>query len=210
MSYDFKSLCIPCYQELLAFATKRTNNRAAAEDIVQDSMARALQAWERWEPVGDPTQYARAWLYRIVTNVFSTHYQREKLSFKAVTETKAISQELYQSEYHENPYQLSDTLGDEVREALSRIRPEWAEVVRLVYIDEMPAYDVAKLLGLPAGTVRSRMARGRLALARILSPLARQRFGLSVKPESLSDTDEALDSSELISESNRVYEEQVG
>ena len=54
MSYNFEKLCLPCYSELVAYATKRTKNKTKAEDIVQESVTRALGAWDRWEPHGDP------------------------------------------------------------------------------------------------------------------------------------------------------------
>lgn len=183
MQYSFDKLCLPCYDELLAFAFKRTKDKARAEDVVQDSMVRALKAWDRWEPQGDPHVWARAWLFRIVANTFSNDYQRIK-DFQRISSEheREITKELVQSEQTYHPYDEPDMLGDEVTEALGRIRPEWAEVVRLVYIEGVPAPEVAKTLGIPPGTVRSRMERGRLALARILAPFARQRFGFSYPP----------------------------
>lgn len=193
MSYNFEELCLPCYPELVAFAAKRTKSRAAAEDIVQESVARALKSWRRWEPKGEPRQYARAWMFRIVTNTFGHFYQQQKQETKAETiNAPSVAAELYQHEAYNHPYLVDNSLGDEVREALGRIRPEWAKVVQLVYIDGVDAAEAAKTLGLPPGTIRSSMARGRLALARILSPLARRRFGLLRNPESLSGADEAL------------------
>lgn len=197
MEYSFENLCVPCYKELVAFITKRTNCKAQAEDIVQEAMTRAFSAWSRWEPQGDPAVHARAWLYRIVSNTFALQYQRNK-AFQRITtvDGRSVHSELYQDEVTHHPYTEVDTIGDEVREALDRIRPEWAAVVRLVYIEGIPAHDVAKILKIAPGTVRSRMARGRLALARILSPFARQRFGVSVKEdvaeESLAGADETL------------------
>ncbi len=203
MSYDFQELCIPCYPELLAYAAKRTKNRSKAEDIVQEAVLRALDAWERWEPQGEPTIWARAWMFRIVHNVFALQYQRDK-TFARITGTSRdpekgpspevgmVAAELHQNVTSEHPYYQSDAIGDEVLEALGRIKPEWAEVVQLVYIDGVPANEVAQKLNLAQGTVRSRMARGRLALARILSPFAKQRFGYLVRPELADGADEAL------------------
>lgn len=190
MYYNFEELCLPCYQELVAFANKRTKCRATALDIVQQSVLRAFQAWGRWEPLGDPAVEARAWMFRIVGNVFATHYQREKKLARITgrmsdstdsTESTMVAASLHQEIVSEHPYSKPDSIGDEVRDAMERIRPEWADVVRLVYIEETPANEVAKILNIAPGTVRSRMARGRLALARILSPYARQRFGFSVR-----------------------------
>ena len=193
MRYNFEELCLPCYPELVAFAAKRTKSRAAAEDIVQESVVKALKSWQRWEPQGEPRQYARAWMFRIVANTFGHFHQQQKQAIKAETlNAPSVVAELYQHEAYIHPYLTDNSLGDEVSEALSRIRPEWAKVVQLVYNDGVDATEAAKILGLHPGTVRSSMARGRLALARILSPLARRRFGLLRNPESLSSADEAL------------------
>lgn len=185
MEYDFQKLCLPCYDELIAYAYKRTKSLAEAEDIVQDAMVRALKAWSRWEPQGDPQVWARAWMYRIVSGTFINQYHRIK-NFARIVGThsaREVANELHQDEESLQPVDKIDTLGDEVREALERIRPEWAAVVKLVYIDGHTAPEAAEILGIPPGTVRSRTARGRLALARILAPYSRQRFGLSVKSE---------------------------
>lgn len=190
MSYDFETLCVSHYPELLSFALKRTSCKARAEDVVQEAMFRAWMAWSRWEPQGDPAQYARAWLYRIVSNTFTKQYHREKQA-DSITKAEHSRQldnqrtflaraELHQQDTVEHPGQSLDALGDEVEDALGRIRPEWADVVRLVYAEGVPAHEAAKVLKIAPGTVRSRMARGRLALARILAPLARQRFGYKV------------------------------
>lgn len=198
MSYDFNELCLAHYHELLTFATKRTRNKAAAEDIVQESVIKALKRWDRWEPQGDPAMYARAWMFRIVANTFALEYRQNKSHARMLNdEHKTICTELYQNEVQEHPYLTVDTIGDEVREALSRIRPEWAEIIQLVYIDGVYAKDVAVMLNLAPGTVRSRMARGRLALARILSPLARRRFGFGSTSRSTDETSGALQTPEL-------------
>lgn len=202
MPYNFNELCLPCYDELVAFATKRTRNEQKALDLVQDAYVRAVRAWDRWEPDGDPAVYARAWMYRIVNGVFINDYQREKQFAKLTQVTRSnntdkdssttvvnhsaaalqVAGELHQDLECDHPYLKPDSIGDEVEEALGRIRPEWAEVVRLIYIDGLGETAVMAELGLARGTVRSRMARGRMALARILGPVVKQRFGYTAKP----------------------------
>ncbi len=187
MAYNFEELCLACYPDLLSYATKRTKCRARAEDIVQESVVRALQSWDRWEPQGEPTIWARAWMFRIVSNVFASHFKQEKTLTKLTSEessVRAVTNELHAETSTDHLYYNMDTIGDEVRDALARINPEWAEVIKLVYIESIPAEQVAKMLSLAPGTVRSRMARGRLALARILSPYAKQRWGYTVDKHS--------------------------
>lgn len=186
--YSFEKLCVSHYQELLAYAIRRTGDKAKAEDIVQEAVARALGAWDRWEPQGEPSVYARAWMFRCVSNTFATSFSRDKTFNRLISnpegsEANLVAEQLYQSVTSEHPYAHSDGLGDEVREALDRIKPEWASVVKLIYVEGMSERKVAEVLQIAPGTVRSRMARGRLALARILSPYAKQRFGYEVKPE---------------------------
>ncbi len=230
VSYSFEELCLPCYPELVAYAQKRTRCKATAEDIVQESVVRALNAWKRWEPVGDPEVHARAWMFRIVANTFATQYARtknhnlytaqrnsgergENLSpMMRNTETLKVIDAFFQEPVTMHPALVVDEVSDEVQEALGRIHPEWAEVVRLVYMDGVPAHEVATILGIAPGTVRSRMARGRLALARILSPLARGRFGFTVKPLSGSadEASNALQTTEAPEQNSRGIDSIVG
>lgn len=181
--YSFDSLCLPLYPELVAFATKLTNSRARGQDIVQDSMIRALRAWDRWSPPEGSenlaARWARSWLYRIVSGVFRNEFQRDKVIRKAtVDHAPLVRDNLYQEDHSTQPGYTEDAVGDDVRDALERIRPEWADVVKLIYLEGMMEHEAAAELGIPVGTARSRHARGKIALARILSPLARSRFGL--------------------------------
>jgi RNA polymerase sigma factor (sigma-70 family) len=70
---SFEEICNPLRDELYNFAKKLTRSAAAAEDVVQDSLLYAWRAWPRWDSQGaaDPALLARAWLYRIVSNVFT-------------------------------------------------------------------------------------------------------------------------------------------
>lgn len=69
--HSFVILCVPCRSELVKYARRLTANVDSAEDIVQDALVKALGAWMAWTPDGlAPDQAARAWLYRIVGNLF--------------------------------------------------------------------------------------------------------------------------------------------
>lgn len=201
--YSFEDLCLPCYDELLAYATKRTKgNQQKALDVVQDSYVRAMKAWDRWIPQGDPVIWARAWMYKIVGNTFKLRYTREK-KFRMICDAGTatatqVANELFQDLEPTHVYAKPMTsLGDEVREALDRIKPEQADVIRLIYVEGMMEQEAAAELGIPYGTARSRHARGRMALARILAPIAKQRFGYGVlgstQDSALGSADEVLD-----------------
>lgn len=176
-TYSFQELCLPVYEELVIYTTKKTKNQTLAQDIVQDVMMRAWKAWDNWEPAGEPYTYARAWLYHITNNAFKTSYTKNR-TIRSVIESSQAND--VQQSIHPEHEVISMEIGDEVQEALDRIRPEWAEVCRVVYIEGKSEEEASEELKIPRGSVRSRMARGRLALARILGPIAQQRFGLAL------------------------------
>ncbi len=79
--YSFEGLCVPLWSEMCNYARKLTRNNAAlAEDVVQDAMIKAMAAWERWSPEDmEPALAARAWMYRVVSNVAINTFRRQKL-----------------------------------------------------------------------------------------------------------------------------------
>lgn len=195
---DFKELCVPHYAELVNFAMRLTNgHRARALDVVHDSLERALQNWERWTPNGDePSRSARAWLYKIVSNTFASEYRKGKTQWRLIHDRPGeIMESITACLAEYNPrktrdewYLLTvmtatddphaDEIGHEVQEALGRIHPAYREMVELVFLQGMTMEEASKHLGIPFGTARSRLERGRMALARILGPYVRQEFGM--------------------------------
>ncbi len=183
MSYNFDELCTPYYNELLIYATKLTKSKHKAQDVVQDAMVRALKAWKTWEPTPGLSveASARGWLYRIVTNLFKTEFSSSKNHARILgmdvdyqhglipTSLVQIKQELHQATVDNQPDHDYDRLINDVHWGLSKLKPDLADVVRMVYLEERTEQDVAKQLGIPCGTVRSRMARGRAAMARVLA-----------------------------------------
>src|SRR5690606_31403121 len=80
---DFAAAVLPHRGELMAAAMRMTRNRADAEDLVQDTLARALAAWHRFEPGSN----CRAWLFRILTNGFISGYRRKRRHDRFAHET---------------------------------------------------------------------------------------------------------------------------
>src|ERR1051326_5137840 len=71
---SFDDLCVPLWEELVHYARKLAGDQSTAEDVVQDAFVRAFKFWPKWRPEGDPRQYARAWLFRIVLGEYIRHY----------------------------------------------------------------------------------------------------------------------------------------
>lgn len=193
MMYDFKDLCVSHYPDLVNFALRLTSgNRALALDVVQDSLERALANWAKWAPSSDePSRSARAWLYRIVANTFASEYKRGKVQ-RRITDTSITGEVMeattncvveYVGSNTNRPFFITpppedNELGHEIQEALGRVKAEYREMVELVFLHGMTTEDASKHLGIPFGTARSRLERGRMAMARILGPYVRQEYGM--------------------------------
>jgi RNA polymerase sigma-70 factor (ECF subfamily) len=149
---------------LLAFAARRSDARADAEDAVQEACGRA---WLGLDELRDPTR-VRAWLYRILRSVLSENEERNarRRQLVSITRLEEEHDELVASDddmvFEEVAARLT---GEEVRAALSRVPDEFAAVVELHDIDGFKYQEIAEIVGVPIGTVMSRISRGRRMLA---------------------------------------------
>lgn len=103
---SFEELCIPLRDEMYNFALKLSRGRDTAEDIVQDALVYAMRAWPRWDSQGlpDPAPLARAWLYRIVSNVFTDlHRGKSRRQQLEVLRRTEIVQGLYGQDVEVGP-----------------------------------------------------------------------------------------------------------
>jgi len=175
---DFTASVLPYQGELLAAALRYTRNRADAEDLVQDTLARALAAWSRFEPGSN----CRAWLHRILTNGFISGYRRRRRHNRFTHETgdDAIAA-LYGEDVERagNPEaELTDGLGDETLSALAELGEDYLKVVILADLRGARYRDIADQLDLPIGTVMSRLFRARRQLEERLRDFAAADYGI--------------------------------
>ncbi len=162
-----------------ATALRLTRNRAAAEDLVQEAM---LKAWRSFQTFQEGTNF-RAWLYRILMNAHFDNHRRDSRAPEVVQEeisdtylyTKAReSQGL--SEAGDPEVQVLDRLMDaEVRESLEALPAQFRAAVLLVDVQGFSYKEAAEILGIPEGTVMSRLFRGRHFLQSRLWEFARDR-----------------------------------
>ena len=141
-------------------------NRDRAEDLVQDSFVRAYEAFlaGKFDPGGNP----KAWLLRIVTNLFINDYNRRKrweapADLDTLTAEDAAQPEAFIVESPEEQI-LSRTLDEPIEKALAGLSDDFRLCVLLVDVEGLEYAEAAKALGIPIGTVRSRLARARIAL----------------------------------------------
>ena len=176
----FDALVLPHLDRLLAFAVRRTNVRADAEDAVQEACGRA---WLGLDELRDPTR-VRAWLYRILRSVLSETEERSarRRQLVSITRLEEAHDDLVASDsdivFEEVAARLT---GEEVRAALEQVPDDFATVVELHDIDGFKYHEIAEIVGVPIGTVMSRISRGRrlLAGAVLASRAAMREAGVS-------------------------------
>lgn len=142
---------------LRRYARALVGDRAAADDLVQDTLERAWARAGQWRPDGE----LRTWLFGIMHNLRVDQMRRP-----------AVQATSFEDEAFELPTRATQTDGIEMQElavALSRLPEEQRAVLLLVALEDMSYAEVAASLNLPLGTVMSRLARGRERLRLILA-----------------------------------------
>lgn len=176
--YDFAKLCMPLRPRLLAHAVRLTNgHRMRAEDIVQDALVRAWNNWEDWSPKcpehpEGAEGAVKAWLYRIVTNVYLNDYAARQ-SQQRTLDAAAVEQLVQEGNDYVEP---ATDFGAIVQSALTKIYPGFRQVVEMHYVQGMKCEEIAAELGIGMGTVLSRLWRAREALRPYLAGLARDEY----------------------------------
>lgn len=184
--YVFRELCEPHYDALVAYANRlMPGQKADALDLVQEAYIRAFRLWAAWAPRGneDPCKAARGWLHRIVRNVFidgvrARDGHRELLDehhSTVIANTYGVDVDFFE--------QTADDLGDEVKWAMSQLDADQKAIVVLVDFQGEAYAHVASTLGLPIGTVMSRLHRGRKKLAGFLKDYAQTTYGIGIARE---------------------------
>lgn len=160
----FHAEALPWTNDLFRTALRMTGDRARAEDAVQDAM---LQAWKSFDRFQAGTN-CRAWLYKILFHCVK--YQRRKwLRFPSLGGDDATLETTLAS-----PVPVPESLEDEdILRALDKIAREFRALVLLIDVEEFAYKDAAEILGIPIGTVMSRLSRGRKLLRGQLADVAR-------------------------------------
>jgi|ERR1041384_237954 RNA polymerase sigma-70 factor (ECF subfamily) len=167
---EFEAAALPYMDDLFRTARRVLGNQTDAEDVVQETF---LQAWKSFERFEQGTN-CRAWLYKIMFHVIQ-HGRRKRFSFN-LRSTRDESVELETSLVWEPPIpqELTD---EEVIAAFDRIPPQYREVMVLADVQEFSYKEVAETLNIPAGTVMSRLNRGRKLLRAELAQYS-QAYGI--------------------------------
>lgn len=143
------------FRPLLAYALRRVGPPEDAADVVAETM---LVAWRRLDEVPSGAR-SRLWLYGVARRVLSNHHRtagrRERLG-------ERLRKQLGSGVLPDPAERLAELAF--VREVLDRLRPDDRELMQLTLWEGLPPRDVAIVLGLPVGTVRTRLHRARAQL----------------------------------------------
>jgi RNA polymerase sigma-70 factor (ECF subfamily) len=143
---------------LRRYARALARDVAAADDLVQDCLARALGKLHLWQEGTD----LRAWLFTILHNQYVNQVRR------AVREGAAVGLSETEPMLTRAPHQGRSLELRDLERAIAKLPEEQRSVILLVGLEGMRYEEVAEILDVPVGTVRSRLSRGRDALRRLM------------------------------------------
>ena len=158
---NFEDLAMPLFDQLYNFARWLTQDTTEAEDLVQETYAKALRGFSSFQP---GTNF-RAWMYRILRNSFLSSRTGLKTTVPIDEEDEvAIAPET------ENPESLLLAQADRqtMQQALEQLPVHFREVLLLCEVEEMSYQEIADALAVPIGTVMSRLFRARKNLRAVL------------------------------------------
>jgi RNA polymerase sigma-70 factor (ECF subfamily) len=169
----FEAEALPYIDDVYRFALSLTRDAADADDVVQETFLRAYRSWHTFQPGSD----ARRWLFTITRNVFLRSRERERRhvdledgdlealsSFAAATDQGRDGSDQILSRID---------LAPALRRALNELDEPFKSSVVLVDLEDQSYEAASEILGVPIGTVRSRLFRGRRILQEKLMTYAR-------------------------------------
>ena len=156
---DFRTQLAGELPPLRRFARALCGDAALADDLVQDCVERALIKSHLY----DPARPLRAWLYAVLRNLYISGLRRNGRSNIVKT-----VEDLIDGEGAVPPQQEERLAVGSISAAMDRLAQQHREVIVLVALEEMSYRDVAEILGVPLGTVMSRLSRAREHLRQIL------------------------------------------
>ena len=169
----FAEEALPHLDAVYRFALRLSGSPDEAEDLVQETFLRAFRSWDQYTR----GTKAKSWLFTICRNVFLRRRERQKRHDEIVAETVAPSDG---SSSPVNPMWASvagvdpegrffDSIVDEqILDAIDELPEEYRTAVVLSDLEGLPYAEIAETMGVPVGTVKSRLFRGRRRLQEVL------------------------------------------
>ncbi len=165
----FREYVEPEIEVMLRVAQSLTGNRADAEDVVQEALLRAFRAVDRFDG-----RHPRAWLLTILRNTHHNSRRRQRPDPIGDWDVVRHSRPAFGAALQPSAEDavLASTLDAELHRAVAELDPRFREALVLVDVHQLSYAEAAAVLGVPIGTVMSRLSRARDRVRRRLGPAA--------------------------------------
>jgi RNA polymerase sigma-70 factor (ECF subfamily) len=174
----FESEALQYLDQLYAAAMRMTRNPADAQDVVQETFAKAYASFHQFTPGTN----LKAWLYRILTNTYINSYRKKQREPQLSDGENVEDWQLARAESHTSSglksaetVALENLPDSDVKDALQQLSPDFRLAVFLADVEGFSYKEIAEIMGTPIGTVMSRLNRGRNQLRNLLADYARER-----------------------------------
>lgn len=167
---QFEVEALPHMDALLRTALRMTKNQTDAEDLVQETMVKAYRFWDKFESGSN----CRAWLFKIMTNIFINEYRSKSRTPVSVNmddiDDNFLFGQLSTMAPERNPEQelFAKIFDDDVKKAIEELPDDFRLVVVLSFLEGFSYQEIADIVDLQLGTVKSRLHRGRKLLQKKL------------------------------------------
>jgi len=170
---EFEETALPYMDSLYRTALRMTKVREEAEGLVQDAYLQAYKGFDNFQKGTN----CKAWLFKILRNVFINKYRKDMRSPDIVQYEKVENFYLYNQitshqdlniDFLKEPGRLEELIGEDVNVALQGLPDEFKEVVILSDIEGFTYEEISRIIDAPIGTVKSRLNRARRFLQKKL------------------------------------------
>ena len=176
----FRELLTRYERPVFSLVYRMVRDRALAEDLAQEAFIRAFRAIGRY----DPSYKFSSWIFKIAHNLTIDHLRRKRLKTVSIhgsphaltEEEQARTRPILESpEERPDAYVENKELGSQIEEAIGRLRPEYRAATLLRHVEGHSYQEIAEIMDIPPGTVKTYIHRARLELKEALGHLVDDR-----------------------------------